>query len=87
MPIEEFDAFMFEFDILCIIYNYNQDGHKLKLFSTTLKDYAPMWFMGLENYTILTWKIFFPCRKKKMKIWSILLKDSCITWKGLNMQD
>ena len=27
---EDPNTFLFEFDILCRIYNYNQDGHKLK---------------------------------------------------------
>ena len=31
------DAFLFEFDILCISYNYINDAQKLKLFPTTLK--------------------------------------------------
>ena len=44
---EDPNTFLFEFDILCRSYNYLQDAHKLKLFSTTLKDCALRWFMGL----------------------------------------
>ena len=54
IPTEDLDSFLFEFDILCRSYNYNQDG-KLELFSTTLKDYAFRWLMGLEDTSILTW--------------------------------
>ena len=52
---EDPDTFMFEFDILCRIYNYLQDAHKLKLFPATLKDSALRWFMGLGEFTISTW--------------------------------
>ena len=50
------DTFLFEFDILCRSYNYLQDAHKLKLFPSTLKDYALTWFMGLGEYSIKTWE-------------------------------
>jgi hypothetical protein len=46
------DTLLFEFDILCRIYNYLQDAHKLKLFPTTLKDSALIWFMGLGEFGI-----------------------------------
>jgi hypothetical protein len=49
---EDPDTFLFEFDILCRIYNYGQDGHKLKLFLATLKDSALRWFMGLGESSI-----------------------------------
>ena len=38
MNIEDPDAFIFGFDIVCRSYNYNRDSHKIKLFPTTLKD-------------------------------------------------
>ena len=44
---EDLDTFLFEFDILCRIYNYLQDAHKLKPFPTKLKDSALRWFLGL----------------------------------------
>ena len=37
---EDPDTFLFEFEILCRIYNNLQDAHKLKLFPATLKDTA-----------------------------------------------
>ena len=55
MSIEDPDAFLFEFDILCKSYNYTSDAKKLKLFPTTLKDASLRWFMGLGEYTIKTW--------------------------------
>ena len=55
MSIEDLDAFLFKFDILFRSYNYNHDGHKLKLFPTTLKDSALRCFMGLDDDSILTW--------------------------------
>ena len=54
MSTEYLDAFLFEFDILCRSYNYNQDGHKLKLFPATLRYYA-RWFMGLEDDSVTNW--------------------------------
>ena len=45
---EDPDTFLFEFDILCRIYNYLQDAHKLKLFPATLKDSSLRWFMGIR---------------------------------------
>ena len=53
---EDPDTFFLEFDILCRSYNYLQDAHKLKVFPTTLKDYALIWFMGLREYSIRTWE-------------------------------
>ena len=40
MVIEDLDAFLFEFDILCRSYNYVDDAQKLQLFPTTLKDFG-----------------------------------------------
>ena len=37
MTVEDLDAFLFEFDILCRSYNYVDDAQKLKLFPSTLK--------------------------------------------------
>ena len=52
---EDSDTFLFEFDILCRSYNYLQYAHKLKIFPATLKDFAMRWFMGLGEFTIMTW--------------------------------
>lgn len=41
------NTFLFEFDILCRIYDYTTDAHKLKLFPMTLKESSLHWFMGL----------------------------------------
>ena len=35
---EDPDTFLFEFDILCHSFDYNNDAHKLKLFPATLKE-------------------------------------------------
>jgi hypothetical protein len=53
---EDPDVFLFEFDILCMSYNYLQDAHKLKLFPATLKDSALRWFMSLGEYSIRSWE-------------------------------
>jgi hypothetical protein len=47
MSTEDPDLFLFEFDILCRIYNYSNDAQKLKLFPATMKDSALRWFMSL----------------------------------------
>jgi hypothetical protein len=49
------NSFLFEFDILCRSYNYVNDAQKLKLFPSTLKDFALRWFMGLGEHTIRSW--------------------------------
>ena len=51
---EDPDTVLFKFNILCRIYNYLQDAHKLKLFPATLKDSALRWFMGLGEYSIVS---------------------------------
>jgi hypothetical protein len=56
MIIEYLDAFFFEFDIPCRIYNYVDDAKKLKLFSATLKDSTLQWFMGLREYSNRYWE-------------------------------
>ena len=53
---EDPDTFLFEFDILCRSYNYTQDAQKLKLFPSTLKDSTLIWFMGLGESSIRSWK-------------------------------
>jgi hypothetical protein len=53
---EYLDTFLFEFDILCMSYNYLQDAQKLKLFPATLKDSALRWFMRLGESSIRSWK-------------------------------
>jgi hypothetical protein len=55
MSIEDLDLFLFEFDILCRSYNYLDDAQKLKLFPTTMKDSALIWFMSLGENTIFSW--------------------------------
>jgi hypothetical protein len=49
------DEFLFEFDILCISYDYISNAQKLKLFPTTLKGNALRWFMSLGGHVITTW--------------------------------
>ena len=51
--IEDPDAFIFEFDILCQTYGYTDDTQKLRLFPATLKGYSLKWFMGLGVNTIV----------------------------------
>ena len=36
--IEDFETFLFEFDIFCRSYDYTIDTHKLKLFPSVLKE-------------------------------------------------
>lgn len=55
MSTKDSNAFMFEFDILCRTYGYNDDIHKLRLFPATLKAAALKWFMGLGEQTINSW--------------------------------
>ena len=55
MSTKDWDAFLFEFDILCRSYNYIDDAQKLKLFPATLKNVSLRWFMGLGEYTIRSW--------------------------------
>jgi hypothetical protein len=57
MSIEYPDSFLFEFYILCRIYNYTDSAQKLKLFPATLKDLALWWFMSLGEHTILYWDV------------------------------
>jgi hypothetical protein len=55
MSTEDHDSFLFEFDILCRIYNCTDSAQKLKLFPATLKDSTLRWFMSLGENTILSW--------------------------------
>lgn len=48
--------YMYEFDILCISYDYSSNAYKLKLFPATLKDATLFWFMGLGGNTISSWE-------------------------------
>ena len=52
---EDLDEFLFEFDILCRIYDYMSPNQKLKLFPATLKGNALRWFMSLGAQAITTW--------------------------------
>lgn len=55
MIVEDLDAFLFEFDVLCRSYDYTIDAQKLKLFPVTFKGEALRWFMGLGPTSISTW--------------------------------
>ena len=55
MSTEDPNAFLFKFGILCRSYNYVDDAQTLKLFSATLKNVSLRWFMGLGEYTIISW--------------------------------
>jgi len=52
---EDPETFLFEFEVLCISYDYLHDAQKLKLFPSTLKDSALKWFMSLGVHSITTW--------------------------------
>jgi hypothetical protein len=52
---EDPDAFLFEFDVLCRLYDYTSEPKKLKLFPSTLKGATLCWFMGLGVGTINSW--------------------------------
>ena len=52
---EDPDEFLFDFDILCRIYDYTSSDKKLKLFPTTLKDNSLRWFMSLGGDIVTTW--------------------------------
>jgi len=46
------DYFLFEFNILCISYNYYDDAYKIKPFPPSLKDLALRLFMRLGKHTM-----------------------------------
>ena len=47
MIIADLDTFLFEFDMLCRIYDYIFNAYKLNRFLATLKEVTLWWFMGL----------------------------------------
>ena len=53
--VEDLDAFLFEFDVLCWGYDYTTDPKKLKLFPSMLNGADLRWFMGLGGGTINDW--------------------------------
>ena len=53
--IEYPDEFLFEFDIICLRYDYISSEQKLNLFPATLKGNYLRWFMSLGGETITTW--------------------------------
>ena len=53
---EDPDEFLFEFGILCRIYEYTYSEQMLKHFFATLKDNALRWCMSLGGETITTWE-------------------------------
>jgi len=55
LPIEDINQFLFEFKVLCKTYDYETNAQKLKLFSSTLKDNAMIWFIGLVSNSITNW--------------------------------
>jgi len=48
-------TFLFEFNVICITYDYTNDEQNLKLFPSTPNDVALHWFMGLPGDSITTW--------------------------------
>jgi hypothetical protein len=52
---EDPNSLLFEFDILCISYNYTDNAKKLKLFPGTLKDSTLIWFIILGEHIIISW--------------------------------
>lgn len=54
LTTEDLDTFLFEFVVICQIYDYTDDEQKLKLFPSTLKDATLCWFMGLAGDSIKT---------------------------------
>jgi len=55
LTTEDPNTFLFEFSVICQIYDHTDDKKKLKLFPSTLKDGALHWFMGLPGDSITTW--------------------------------
>lgn len=49
------ETFLFDFDILCRSYDYTTNGHKLKLFPSTLKEAALRWFIRLGTNAVADW--------------------------------
>jgi hypothetical protein len=67
---EDLDTFLFDFNILCRSYNYLQDAQKLKLFPSTLKEFALIWFMGLGESSIRSWEAMKDIFLKKYQDYS-----------------
>ncbi len=87
MIMEDLDAFLFEFDVICKGYDYTTDPQKLKLFPSNLKGAAFRWFMGVGGHTInslddmktsfLTrYQDFCNTRELKDEIFKMAAKDS-----------
>jgi len=55
LTLDDLDAFLFEFDVLCQGYDYTTNPQKLTLFPSMLKGAALHWFMGLGGGTINDW--------------------------------
>lgn len=84
---EDPDAFLFKFDVLSRGCDYTVDPQKLKLFPSTLKGAALIWFMGLCGCTINSWddmktsfltKYHDYCRTRELKdeIFKMSAKDN-----------
>lgn len=76
LTLEDLNAFLFEFDVLCRGYDYITDPQKLKLFPSTLKGADLRWFMGLGGGVINNWeqmkesflkKYQYYCRSRELK--------------------
>ena len=55
LTLEDPNAFLFEFDVLCRGYDYTTDPQNLKLFPSTLKGTTLRWFMVLGGGTTNSW--------------------------------
>lgn len=55
IKLKYLDAFLFEFDVLCQVYDYTTNLQKLELFPSTLKGVDLRWFMGLGGGVINNW--------------------------------
>ena len=55
MTLEDTEAFLFEFEIVCISYGYLLNIQKLRLFPAILKDRPLKWFMILGTNSIRSW--------------------------------
>jgi len=87
MITEHLDSSLFEFDVLCIWYDYTTNPKMLKLFPSTLKGETLRLFMGLGGQTINSWdemktsflKIyqdFHKTRQLKDEIFKMTVKDN-----------
>jgi len=55
LTLEDPNAFLFEFNLLCRGYDYTTNPQKLILFPSTLKGVSLRWFMGLGGGVINGW--------------------------------